>query len=68
MREQKRNEMSKPAYCVVKTSSRTWGGILSILLAIGGAVTATYVLKYIAGLRSDTDEITRRGINGQISL
>ena len=58
----------EPTICVIKTSSRAWGGILSILLAIGGAVTATYVLKYLAGLRSDTDEITRRGINGQISL
>ena len=62
--------MSKePTICVIKTSSRAWGGILSILLAIGGAVTATYVLKYLAGLRSaDEGRLTRRGINGQISL
>jgi len=49
--------MSKESYCVIKTSSRAWGGILSILLAVGGAITATYVLKYLAG-RSDTGNLT----------
>jgi len=59
--------MSKePPYCVIKTSSRAWGGILSILLAVGGAVTATYALKYLSSLKSNTDDalqqIQRRGI------
>ena len=44
----------EPAYCVVKTSSRAVGAITSIILAIGGAVTATYVVKYVAKRLSNT--------------
>ncbi len=54
--------MSKePVYCVIKTSNRALGGILSILLAVGGAVTATYMLKYISQLRNnDISQMRRR--------
>ncbi len=44
----------EPIYCVVKTSSRAVGAITSIILAIGGAVTATYVIKYVATRLSNT--------------
>ena len=47
----------EPNYCVVKASSRAASAFLSILLAIGGAVTATYSLKYLAGRLSKADEI-----------
>ncbi len=43
-------------YCVVRTDSRALGAITSIILAIGGAVTATYALKYLAKRIGNTDE------------
>ncbi len=46
----------KQIYCVVKTDSRALGAVTSIILAIGGAVTATYVLKYIANRLSNANQ------------
>ncbi len=45
-------------YCVVKASTRAAGAFLSILLAVGGAVTATYGLRYLAKKLSNSDEIS----------
>ena len=48
----------EPVYCVVKASSRGASAFLSIILAIGGAVTATYALKYVATRLSKADEVS----------
>ncbi len=48
----------EPTYCVVKASSKAAGAFLSIILAIGGAVTATYALKYLAKRLSNADEVS----------
>lgn len=52
---------NKQVYCVVKTDSRALGAVTSILLAIGGAVTATYALKYLAKRLGNTDEDSNEG-------
>ena len=50
----------EPVYCVVRASSRASGAFLSIILAIGGAVTATYVLKYLAKRLSNADKVSHQ--------
>ena len=44
----KTTKENEPIYCVVKTTSKAWNVVSSLLLAIGGAVTAAYVVKYLA--------------------
>ena len=56
----KMDKDKKQVYCVVRTDNRALGAVTSIILAIGGAVTATYALKYIAKRLSNDDEVSHQ--------